>query len=128
MSVLGLDSGYTVKYNPLPSGVPSGTPSGKGLYLTIYPSSRPNTDTIDLKLDVRMGKLLTKSFLCTFLQITFTFFLLTYKQFDHWICLNQALPLLSHLCWQKIKYPPGPQWAVGPKLLTNHHSQHTSIN
>ena len=24
MSVLGLDSGYTVKYNPLPSGVPSG--------------------------------------------------------------------------------------------------------
>ena len=24
VSVLGLDSGYTVKYNPLPSGVPSG--------------------------------------------------------------------------------------------------------
>ena len=24
MSILGLDSGYTVKYNPLPSGVPSG--------------------------------------------------------------------------------------------------------
>ena len=24
MSVLGLDSGYTVKYNPLPSGAPSG--------------------------------------------------------------------------------------------------------
>ena len=46
MSVLGLDSGYTVKYNPLPSGVPSGTPSGKGLYLTVYPSSRPNTDTL----------------------------------------------------------------------------------
>ena len=38
MSVLGLDSGYTVKYNPLPSG--------KGLYLTEYASSRPNTDTL----------------------------------------------------------------------------------
>ena len=38
MSVLGLNSGYTVKYNPLPSG--------KGLYLTVYPSSRPNTDTV----------------------------------------------------------------------------------
>ena len=37
MSVLGLDSGYTVKYNP----------SGKGLYLTVYPSSGPNTDTIN---------------------------------------------------------------------------------
>ena len=24
MSLLGLDSGYTVKYNPLPSGVPLG--------------------------------------------------------------------------------------------------------
>ena len=46
MSVLGLDSGCTVKYNPLPSGVPLGTPSGKGLYLTVYPSSRPNTDTV----------------------------------------------------------------------------------
>ena len=33
MSVLGLNSGYTVKYTPLPSGVPLalplGTPSGK---------------------------------------------------------------------------------------------------
>ena len=44
MSVLGLDSGYTGKYNPLPS--PSGTPSGKGLCMTVYPSSRPNTDTV----------------------------------------------------------------------------------
>ena len=54
MSLLGLDSGHTVKYNPLPSGVPSGfalplgTPLGKGLYLTVYPTSRPNTDTISL--------------------------------------------------------------------------------
>ena len=29
-----------------PQDSPSGTPSGKGLYLTIYPSSRPNTDTV----------------------------------------------------------------------------------
>ena len=49
MSVLGLNSGYTVKYNPLPEfpqALPSGTSSGKGLYLTVYPSSRPNTDTV----------------------------------------------------------------------------------
>ena len=44
MSIFGLDSGYTVKYNPLP--LPLRTPSGKGLYLTVYPSSRPNTDTV----------------------------------------------------------------------------------
>ena len=42
MSVLGQDLGYTVKYNPLPSG--------KGLYLTVYPSSRPNTDTVCLAI------------------------------------------------------------------------------
>ena len=50
MSVLGLDSGYTVKYTPSPSGapraLPSGTPSGGGVYLPLYPSFRPNTDTI----------------------------------------------------------------------------------
>ena len=50
MSVLGLDSGYTVKYTSPPSGVPSGTPSDGGVYLTVYPSSRPNTDTIWFKL------------------------------------------------------------------------------
>ena len=51
MSVLGLNSGYTVRYNPLPSGVPSGFALGNsfrqlGLYLTVYPLSRPNTDTV----------------------------------------------------------------------------------
>ena len=50
LSVLGLNSGYTVKYTPSPSGVPSaspsGTPSGEGVYLTVYLSSRLNTDTI----------------------------------------------------------------------------------
>ena len=52
MSVLGLDLGYTVKYNPclqeFPWALPSGAPSGKGLYLTVYPLSRPNTDTVVL--------------------------------------------------------------------------------
>ena len=37
MSVLELDLGYTVKYNPLLSG--------KGLYLTVYPLSHPYTHT-----------------------------------------------------------------------------------
>ena len=48
LSVLGLDFGYTVKYNlqEFPGALPSGTPSDKGLYLTVYPSSRPNMDTV----------------------------------------------------------------------------------
>ena len=50
MSVLGLDSGYTVKYplrlQEFPRALPSGTPSGGGVYFTVYPSSRPNTDTV----------------------------------------------------------------------------------
>ena len=28
-----------------PWALPSGTPIGEGLYLTVYPTSRPNTDT-----------------------------------------------------------------------------------
>ena len=43
MSVLELDSGYTVKYNPLPSGgllgIALGTPFGLGVCLIVYPSS-----------------------------------------------------------------------------------------
>ena len=46
VSVLGLNLEYTVKYTPSPSGLRSGTPSGEGVYLTVYPSSRPNTDTV----------------------------------------------------------------------------------
>ena len=52
MSVLGLDLGYTVKYNlflqEFPWASPSGTPSSKGLYLTVYPLYRPNTDIVYL--------------------------------------------------------------------------------
>ena len=50
MSVLGLDLGYTVRYTPhlqeFPRALPSGTSSGGGVYLMVYPSSRPNTDTV----------------------------------------------------------------------------------
>ena len=48
LSVLGLDFGYTVKYTlqEFPWALPSGTPSDKGLYLTVYPSSCPNMDTV----------------------------------------------------------------------------------
>ena len=42
--------GYTVKYSSLPLEVPSVfilvKPSGEGLYLTVYPLSHPNTDTV----------------------------------------------------------------------------------
>ena len=50
MSVLGHNLGYTVKYTlclqEFPRASLSGTPSDKGLYLTVYPSSRLNTDTV----------------------------------------------------------------------------------
>ena len=46
LSVLGLNSVYKVKYFFL--AMPSGTPSGKGVYLTVYPLSRPHTDTVYL--------------------------------------------------------------------------------
>ena len=42
VSVLGLDTGYTVKYSPSLEG----TPKGRGLYLTVYPKSSPNTNSI----------------------------------------------------------------------------------
>ena len=50
MSVLGLNSGYTVKNNHLLSG----TPSGNGLYLTeLYlTSSRPNIVTVQILVDL----------------------------------------------------------------------------
>ena len=50
LSVLGLNTGYTVKYTPLPSGVPLGLALGNSfrqrVYLTLYPSSCPNTATV----------------------------------------------------------------------------------
>ena len=37
----------TIKYTwELPQALPLGTPSGGGLYLTVYPLSCPNTDTV----------------------------------------------------------------------------------
>ena len=53
LPVLGLDSGYTVKYSPPPLEVISGFALGNslsgGLYLTVYPLSCPNTDTTSEK-------------------------------------------------------------------------------
>ena len=50
MSVLGLArdirSNITLCLQEFPGATPSGTLSGKGLYLTVNPSSRPNTDTV----------------------------------------------------------------------------------
>ena len=57
MSVLGLD-----KYNPclqeFPRASPLETSSDKGLYLTVYPLSRPNTNTVQYST-------VQCSFLCT---------------------------------------------------------------
>ena len=47
--ILGLDSGCTVKYTPLPSGVSLGFAlgnSGEEVYLNVHPSSCPNMDTV----------------------------------------------------------------------------------
>ena len=60
MSILGLNSGYTVKYTlclqEFPRASPLGTPSDKGLHFTVYPSSRPNTDTVyNFQADIRPG-------------------------------------------------------------------------
>ena len=54
MSVSGLYVGYTVKYNPPPSGVPLGFALGNSFrrsgIFDLYPSSRPNTDTVSTKM------------------------------------------------------------------------------
>ena len=47
-----LDLGYTVKYSPLPLGVPS----DGGIYLTVYPSSSPNMDTVKDSLPYSQGQ------------------------------------------------------------------------
>ena len=44
MSVVGLDSGCTVKYNPLPAEVPLDFALGNSFRQRV--SSRPNTDTV----------------------------------------------------------------------------------
>ena len=45
--ILGRDEGYTIKYSPSSEEVPKDkAPKGEGLYLTVYPESSPNTDSI----------------------------------------------------------------------------------
>ena len=49
VSVVGRDEEYTVKYlclKEFPRAKHEGTPEGKGLYLTVYPESSPNTGII----------------------------------------------------------------------------------
>ena len=61
VSVLGLGKGYTVKYTRSAEGVPEGEAKAEGVYLTLYPESSPNTDSIsnirhkDFRLDSRSG-------------------------------------------------------------------------
>ena len=50
VSKLGRDKGHMVKYSPLSQGVTEGEATqnleGKGLYMTVYPESSPNMDSI----------------------------------------------------------------------------------
>ena len=41
-------SNIALSLKEFPRAKPEGTPEGKGLYLTVYPESSPNTDTISL--------------------------------------------------------------------------------
>ena len=52
-------SNITLFLQKFPWALPSGTSSGKGLYLTVYPSSHPNTDRIlsDCEFQVIGGEL-----------------------------------------------------------------------
>ena len=43
-----------------PRASPSGTPSGKGVYLTVYPLSRPNTETKLEEAEARQGAVNTE--------------------------------------------------------------------
>ena len=45
-STRDIQSNITLRLQEFPRALPSGTPSGQGVYLTVYPSSRHNTDTI----------------------------------------------------------------------------------
>ena len=44
--ILKLNSSVLPSSEEFLQASPSGTHSGKGVYLTVYPSSRPNTDTV----------------------------------------------------------------------------------
>ena len=41
-----IQSNITLFLKEFPRAKPDGTPEGKGLYLTVYPESSPNTDII----------------------------------------------------------------------------------
>ena len=50
VSVLGRGKGYRVKIplclKEFPRAKPKGTPEGKGVYLSVYPESSPNMNSI----------------------------------------------------------------------------------
>ena len=49
VSVLGREEGYIpIRLKEFPRAKPEGTPKGGGVYLTVYPESSPNTDSISL--------------------------------------------------------------------------------
>ena len=57
-----------------PLASPSGTPSGKALYLTVYPLSRPNTDTVfSFKASLLTSVLSYKLELCLDIAESFMF-------------------------------------------------------
>ena len=47
-------SNIPLRLQEFPRALPSGTPSGGGVYLTVHPSSFPNTDSISLRGMLRM--------------------------------------------------------------------------
>ena len=60
-STRDIRSNIPLRLQEFPRASPSGTPSGEGVYLTVYPSSRPNTDTIYLcyeKSNICLGQIL----------------------------------------------------------------------
>ena len=51
-SARDIRSNILLHLQEFPRASPLGTPSGEGVYLTVYPSSRPNTDTVKYVVEV----------------------------------------------------------------------------
>ena len=47
-STRDIQSNIPLCLQELPWALPSETPSGEGVYFSVYPSSRPNTDTVNI--------------------------------------------------------------------------------
>ena len=44
-----IQSNIALRLRKFPRAKPEGTPEGEGVYLTVYPESSPNTDSISFK-------------------------------------------------------------------------------